>query len=176
MTQRTASNPDRFAAAARRTAIARLYLQALPQMEIARRLGLNQSTVSRHLKTLQQEWLAARVRDLDAHTSRELARIDLVEQEAWTQWERSKEYADTTITEQQQGGAAGIGRRARVQKISKVQCGDPRYLQVIDDCIDRRAKLLGLYAPTQHAHTGAGGTPLEFTVLIDRAGPDDSEQ
>ena len=42
----------------------------------------------------------------------------------------------------------------------KSQAGDPRYLSIINECEDRRAKILGTYAPERHGH-------IDYTQLTD---------
>lgn len=147
--------------------IARLYLQLFTQAEIARQVNLNQSNVSRHLAAIQEEWRAARVRDLDLAKSRELARIDEVERAAWEQWKRSIKDAVERVTEQVEGpaGADGKPTGARLKALERIagRCGDPRYLSVIDNCVDRRCKILGLYAPAKVAPTDPDGGPLSMS-------------
>ena len=50
------------------------------------------------------------------------------------------------------------------------QYGDPRFLKIALECVERRCKLLGLDAPEKHQHTGADGRPLVMEVVVkDRA-------
>jgi hypothetical protein len=69
---------------ARRSRVASLFLRGCKrQVELAQRLGVNQSTVSRDLKVINERWKAAAVRDLDEAKAQELAKLDELEQEYW---------------------------------------------------------------------------------------------
>src|SRR5688572_20510255 len=84
--------------------IARLYAQRHTQAEIAEQLGINQATVSRQLKAVQQAWKDAAVAAWDEHLARELAKIDELERVYWDAWRRSirKEVRLTIETERQE--------------------------------------------------------------------------
>ena len=58
--------------------------------------------------------------------------------------------------------------RATLGLWTKVQAGDERAILAWVRCADRKAKLLGLDAPTEIA--GPGGVPLTFTLTLDRPG------
>jgi hypothetical protein len=119
-----------------RAEIARLYLQRWTQADIGRKLGLSRQQVGYDLEAVRQEWLDSALTDFNARKAEELARIDRLELEYWAAWERSK--AD---------GA-----------------GDPRFLAGVERCIEQRAKILGLHAPTETRLTGKGGGPLVFSL------------
>lgn len=122
--------------------ISQLYLQGWIQIKIVDYLSANrdynvsQVTISRDIKTIQQRWLESSVRDFDEARAAELAKIDNLEIANWSQFEVSKESTKGT--------------------------GDPRFLQGVQWCIDRRCKLLGLDAPTKQEITGKDGAPLKF--------------
>jgi hypothetical protein len=105
-----AQSPEqRHRIAARRARVAELVLQGVPNdYEIALRLGLSGDTgrriVAYDRAALLTGWKAAAVRDLDAAKGRELARLDLIESEAWAAWEKSKQPREPP-------GAAGGTRR-----------------------------------------------------------------
>lgn len=125
-----------------RAEIARLYLQGKTQMEIAALVGLSQAQVSRDLKTIQEQWLASSIFDLDAAKARELARVDEVEREYWAAWSASKgEQSSSTV----ETGADPLKPRARIVK--RQAHGNPAFLAGVVTCIELRCKLLGLNAP-----------------------------
>jgi predicted transcriptional regulator len=118
----------------------------LGQRAVARELGISETRVSRLLDRAFAEWrqlCADRVDQIVEESRRDFA---WVRAEAAEQWERSKQNAETTITEQQAGGDGG-GPRAKVQKTVKARTGDPRYLQVILDARDKLIKLTVGYKP-----------------------------
>lgn len=144
---------------ARRTEVARRYLQGEMQEEIARAFGVTQGQISHDLKAIRAAWLASAVRDFDAAKAEELARIDEVERAAWEGWKRSQEEKQVATQEKSEDplvytdarGEPQIKQKTR-QRISlrkEGQAGSPAFLQVILTCIERRCKILGLDAPTR---------------------------
>jgi hypothetical protein len=131
----------------RRNQVAELYVQGRYQAEIGQLLGVTQQQVSLDLKAIQQEWLKASVRNFDTIRAEQLAKIDRIEREAWQAWERSLKQREVTIQEVTESAT-------RINKVTlrkEGQDGDPRYLQVIQKCIDQRCDLLGLSTSTEAA-------------------------
>ena len=123
-----------------------LYLQGWLQADIAGFLGLSQSTVSNDLKALQGQWLRSALLDFDEAKAREVAKVDRLEREYWAAWERSCEDAETTKRRGTPGEEPGKIKTASVERTVKGQAGDPRFLQGVERCIDRRCKILGVDA------------------------------
>jgi predicted transcriptional regulator len=123
-----------------RREISRMYLSGITQAVIADRLGIDQSTVSRDLKILQQEWQVARINDIDERKRQELAKIDNLELEYWDAWRRSQNDKETVIARVKAGEKETTERR-------EGQAGDPRFLDGVQWCINKRCELLGLNAP-----------------------------
>ena len=132
----------RFTKAHLKREIANCYLQGWIQSRIAAHLEITQATVSRYLRQIHDDWLAASQVDFDAVKAEQLARLDHLERTYWDAWERSKEQRESSIQEQIQGDTARL--RAQIKKDQ--EWGDPRYLQGVERCIDQRCKILGLYA------------------------------
>ena len=127
-----------------RRIIADLYLQGKTQVAIAEEISVDQSTVSRDLAVLQKEWIVSALVDIDAAKAQELAKVDRLEREYWSAWERSCEDAETLRQE-------GSGEKpSKIVKTSKGQAGDPRFLQGVQWCIERRCKIIGIDAPEKH--------------------------
>jgi len=55
----------------------------------------------------------------------------------------------------------------------KARTGDERAIRAIVAVMDRRAKLLGLDAPTKLEHAGPDGAPLSFTLNLKKPNDDD---
>lgn len=127
--------------AATRAKIAKLALFGdKTQWDIARETGLNQSTISRELKSIRQEWAQQARQDIEQVIARELKKIEALEEEAWIAYEKSQRDAiSKTVTD---GKATGGKKTASITTQS--QNGDPRFLKILLDCQDRRAKVLGI--------------------------------
>jgi hypothetical protein len=144
--------------------ISGLYLQGWIQAEIAahinktRSYDITRQTITRDIKTIQQRWLESSVRNFDEARAEELAKVDNLELTYWSQFEASKDPIVKRRTSKKVDGET----TEATQEVS-LGTGDPRFLQGVQWCIDRRCKLLGLDAPTRSEVTGAGGVPL-FTI------------
>jgi hypothetical protein len=159
------STAEQLAIESRRTQVANLFLQGLKrQGELAQRLGVDRSTISRDLKVLNARWKEAAVRDLDAAKGQELERLDQLEREYWRAWEQSKQPHETT-TKEQTTTAEGERLKAGIRK--EEQYGDPRYLAGVQWCVDKRCQLLGLDAPRKVAPTTPDGQQAWAPALKD---------
>lgn len=159
-----------------RRQIASLYLRGWLQVDIAEKLGISQQTVSLDLKALHREWQRSAIADIDKAKARELAKIDNLEREYWVAWRRSRKDAET-ITEKNRGEAED-GKLIDPQRMfrRKGQAGDPRFLQGIQWCIERRCKILGIDAPDRHDITSGGVTLGRlFEEALKRAYGDDDD-
>jgi len=148
-------NPAAIARDRRR--IAEMYLHGRLQVDIADELHVDQSTVSRDLKALQDEWRASSLVDINEAKARELARIDELERTYWDGWQRSKEDAEIKRTHVLDGPEKG--RRYQAWTESRNEYGDPRFLTGVGWCIERRCKLIGIDAPQKQEITGPDGGP-----------------
>jgi DNA-binding Lrp family transcriptional regulator len=132
--------------------IASLYLKGELQGDIAESLGLSQSTVSRALKSLQEDWRSSAIIDINEAKARELAKIDALELEYWQAWKRSQEDAESEITKMQgtppkQGDANPAPAKLETQKKREGQSGNPAFLRGVEWCINKRCEIIGVNAP-----------------------------
>jgi hypothetical protein len=145
-----------------RVEIASLYLHGWTQAQIGAKLGLSRQQIGYDLDAIRQEWLHSTLIDFNAKKAEELARIDHLEREYWAAWEASKKERQTTTTEQSRD-AVGEKFKAGLRKTE--QTGDPRYLEGVRWCINKRAEILGLNAPQKIAPTTPDGQrPYELVV------------
>jgi hypothetical protein len=139
-----------------------MYLrEQLTQAEIGEKLGMTRQMVGYDLQALQREWLKAGLMDLTEAKARELAKIDELERTYWDAWEQSKEVKQTDTS----GKTAGGELRAQIRK--ETRDGNPAFLTGVGWCIDRRAKLLGLDAPTKQDITSGGKTISVREVVVE---------
>lgn len=162
----------------RRLHVSKLYLQGKGQHEIAalmttefRKPGdkpISQQTISQDLKAVRQQWRSSAVRNFDAAQEMELARIDQVEKEAWAAWQRTIGKIKTIKNED---GVGANGSIDKTTEIIKRQAGDPRFLQIVQDCIRQRREMLGLDAPrkvnlvNEHMPENMPDSELEKAIL-----------
>ena len=135
--------------------IARLYLQGKTQQQIAEYIGrsfygdpefLSRQMIAKDLAAVYKLWQREAVLDLNQAIITELARIDQLERTFWEAWARSQDDIKTrTVRERGKKDKAG----SELVIMSEERTGDPRYLDGIMKCIERRCRLLGLDAPKQ---------------------------
>lgn len=109
-------------------------------------------TVHNDIQTLLAEYKEQRIVELEDAQRVELARINEVEKTAWEAWERSKQRETQT-------DKSVIGEKSRTESgtTKEETPGDPRFLQIIMNCIDKRCKILGLDAPITIQGAGPDG-------------------
>lgn len=117
-----------------------LYLTGKTQAHIAGVIGCSQPQVSAYLRKLYKRWQDAATINIDHLKARELARLDKIEAEAWSAWERSQADAETETTSTFDGKATSTLKR-------EGQVGDPRFLDIVNKCIAQRCKIIGIEAP-----------------------------
>ena len=165
----TKLNPQKKAQAmrlARLQIASKLYLRGHSfraiREEVMRRLDLKTyslDTVKKDIDLLLKEWREERIDDMDASISLELARIDAIIVELWTQWEKSKQDTEKTATKKKgaakrNDGITGIETQAIEEtRASVLGLGNVAYISEIRAQLTERRKLLGLYSPEKRAIT-----------------------
>jgi hypothetical protein len=155
----------------RRKQVAELYLQGWSQPAIAHQMEVSQPTICADLKAIRRDWRDSAIRDFDALRDRELQKLDLIEREAWGAWQRSQKPAQSAVV-------TGEGHEQKARKSMKHQYGDPRFLNLINNCIAQRRAILGLdvvAAPVQpendfHAKTSLHERRERILALVAAVG------
>lgn len=151
--------------------VAEMYLKGFTMAAIAEALeaanGIKYSVnmVNYDLREVRKRWRSSAVRDFDAHREEQLARLDLLEAKAWREFERSCEDYHKRIEQGEELVAPEVSEDGEpldaptklVRTETGGQTGDPRYMNVILNIVERRCKLLGLDAPTKVAPTNPEG-------------------
>lgn len=149
---------DDSQSAARQAEIAKLHARGWTKVQIAAELGIDETTVRHYVKKIHAE-AAKLTTDLAQAKRRELLMLDEAEREAWAAWEESKRDAETETTRHMPDG--GVQHETRREG----QTGDASLLKRLIEISDRRAKLLGLDAPTRSYQ--AGVTPEQLEQMTD---------
>jgi hypothetical protein len=143
----------------RRSRVAALYLEGMPQWEIAEACGVDDSQVSRDLAALRVAWRESAEADIATWFAKELAALEHLERTYWLAWKRSCSQREITSTKRK-GDGPDAGLEASLRKEGRD--GNPEFLRGVIWCSERRSKLLGLNAPKKNEHTGKNGGPIEF--------------
>lgn len=144
-----------------------LYCKGKSQHDIATEMNLSQQQISYDLKEVHARWLKTAVKQFDVWVADELAKVDHLEREAWAAWERSRGERREITVEGAPAEGGGITPR-KAKRMTYERDGDPRFLEKVQWCIERRAKLLGLDKPEKHAFTdptGQHAAPANVTLM-----------
>ena len=126
-----------------RARITELRFQNVSFREIAEELGVSVGYIYSEYKEVEKSWRAIARTSMDDLKARELAKLDAIEAEAWKAWQRSCDAA-TKQREEYEYQSDGNRRRKKGTLFRDDSIGNPKFLDVIAKCIDRRCKLLGL--------------------------------
>jgi hypothetical protein len=95
----------------------------------------------------------------DQRQAEELAKLDHLEKEYWEAWEHSKQERQRTRTRKASGQAPSESAELTKEK----RDGNPKFLDGVLRCIDRRCALQGLNAPQRVQHgRDANATPISY--------------
>jgi transcriptional regulator with XRE-family HTH domain len=118
--------------------VADMILKGYSQKDIAATLEINPNTLRWYVHKLTEEWRERGQAAIDVVKARELAKIDLIEKEAWAAWERSQEDTEEETVEHT------FTRSENVKTKRKGQVGDGKFLDVVFKCIEKRLRLFGI--------------------------------
>lgn len=116
---------------------------------------ISHAVVFRDMKNALIEWKRKRLDNIDDYVSMELEKLDRLEFEAWTAWEASKtgklrkksrnskkpNKLDAEVNEPEYYGYS--------EEATETSPGDPRFMDILLNIQQRRAKLLGFDAPAR---------------------------
>lgn len=149
--------------------IGKLWLQGRNNCTIAREIGVDESTVRYHLEhSIKPEWHE----QMRSRLAEDLAKVALLERVAW---ERFGSSAPCETHEQVEKALLQGGAKPRIVKQATrtvTRTGEVAWLQIIQWCLDFRARIHGHYAPVRHhVDTGsefrvAGMAPIEVDQVM----------
>lgn len=130
-----------------------MFLRGYPYRDIADALnkdlaerGMNYTisfqTVYYDLRQCMIEWKRERLDSIDEYITHELRKLDRMEQQAWEAWEMSKN--GKTKEKSRTGDRNGYNETS-----TETTAGNPRYLDVLLNIQQRRAKMLGFDSPVK---------------------------
>lgn len=104
------------------------------EVSAKRSYNISHSTIALAIRQQKEKWKKTNAKQVDTHMTTELAKIQHMESEAWTEYERSKR----TIVELRKSD----GQTTTITR--EPASGNPKFLDVVIKCWERRAKLLSL--------------------------------
>jgi len=149
-----------------------LWLQNVSMTDIANEFGIDLTTVRHHLnQTIRPMWHEQMRSRLDE----DLAKVALIERIAWERFQSNA--PGETVEQIEKALVGGKGRLRLVKQAvrSVTRTGEAAWLQIIQWCLDFRARIHAHYAPTRtHVDIGgdlrvAGMGPSEVDqIMLDR--------
>ena len=142
-----------------------LYCKNIPTREIARRLSaereysLSHTMIARDQQEILRRWRES-IEDIGKHKAKALADLNHVQAEALEQWERSKLDGEKKIVKIDDSG------KRSAESVTDRQCGDPRYLKIVEDAINARADILGFKAASKTDIRGFDGGPVKYKLIL----------
>lgn len=145
-----------------------LYLKGYSYQRIADKLNewnagkgkeykIDRGQIYYDMKKLQNQWLSEAKDLIHTHQIKELAKLDNLEAEAWESYEKSKFVKSKKVKYRPKEGKeyTDLEKMEKVIDYEEIKDeetpGNPKFLDVILRCIDKRCTLLGLNAPIQIA-------------------------
>lgn len=133
---------------------AKLYLQGKNHWEIQDAINesheyhLSRNQITYDIKDLHNRWRESALVSFDEAMAMELAKIDVLEQEYWQAWQRSVgTHREVTKSTEQSGGDKEPWKKSKAVIREKELAGDPRFLEGVRWCIQKRMDIFGLEAP-----------------------------
>jgi len=165
----------RASVAKRRQQVSELYLEGHSMVAIGEQLKIVASTVWNDLQAARLEWRTQAVENIDKLIQRELSRIDYIEMEALKAWQRSiGPHIKTVEKSGTRPGVEGGGSFDETTEHTEELAGDPRFLDVMNKCVEQRRKILGLDAPSRSTISNPDGSPLLTGIRVIEVGKDKS--
>ena len=147
----------------RRARVADRRNQGWTLAKIADEVGVSTRTVASDVKWLVQQWEERAIRSRNAHMADMLSSLNTLEREAWAAFFRSVRPVEETKTKRDANGKV-----VHTETKKRNQSGDPRFMTVIDNILQRKAYLLGLMEKND-ASGGADQIPkAKILVVRDR--------
>lgn len=151
----------------RRDRVAEMLLRGIcNQGEIAKEFGVSRTTISRDIATIERQWHRETMRNYDAYKAKQLRELEEVKHEAWTAWNESRSKFHKIVSKTN-GGKRGKSKPGEITTTVEERCGDPRFLSVVLDCIDKQSELAGLKIQ-KLAMTDPSGTREFGEQLMDK--------
>ncbi len=126
----------------RQEKVAGLYVRNVRLKDICAECDISMCTLMLDLATIRKRWRESAQEDWLERVTNELAKLDAIESEAWSKWEKSQGQVKVRTEKEKPTGPE--------TEVKTSTCiGDPRFLEIVLSCSDRRRKMLGLDAPSK---------------------------
>lgn len=164
--------PDKMAVLLRREQVCKMLVEGKTQWDIARHFGVNQSQISRDVSWARKQLAQMSGGDYAVLRGIRLTKVADIERRAKEGFARScndsEQQKISTGSEVDSGGDKKKKPRAkgaRIEKVTKSQVGNPRFLEIELHCDERVGRITGSDAPQRTEITGPGGDPIQIKTM-----------
>jgi hypothetical protein len=127
----------------RQERVAELYTLGWSQHKIAQDLKVSQQTISLDLKSLRAAWTENSMFSMNEAVGQQLGKLDLVEMRAWESFEISMRGQPVKVRGED-GEPLDPVQYVPWEKVPAMFPGDPKYLEIVKDCVEKRCKIFGI--------------------------------
>lgn len=121
--------------------------------------------ISKDITEIKLEWQRSRLSNVEEALGAELAKIEKIERIAWEEYERSREEAEKRIKKTYTSTGGGTSTQEIDERAKSI--GNPKFLERVCWCIEKRIKLLGLEHVAVQKATLTLRNEVEATQLDD---------
>lgn len=139
------NHQETFEILQRRKSVADRYLRGETQWKIGQALEVTRETIGRDLKAIRAEWLKSCEMLTAERMAQEVAKIDSLERQYQDAFLRSCQPRKVTSGKKHSGGQKGKESNSSETFLrEEMRDGNPKFLDGVMKCIERRCELLGL--------------------------------
>ncbi len=127
--------------------IAEYWLKGWGTIRIGQEYGIDPTTVRHHLdKTVRPQWHE----EMRSRLAEDMAKVDLVERTAWERFHAAEPGETREVVEKALLEGGSKPQIIKQVKSAVTKTGEVAWIQVIQWCLDFRARIHAHYAPTRH--------------------------
>lgn len=133
--------------------------------EIGKDYTLSKSTIGNDVKKILEEWRNERLEIIDQMIDVDLLELRHIKRECWESWEKSKTKESHKYKYKRKPGG-GVSEKILEESTVEKTAGDPRYIEKILTCMEKRQTLLGYAAPKRVEHSGKIDSNVTSTAAV----------
>jgi hypothetical protein len=147
--------------------VVQLNLEGISHQEIARQLGVSDTTVRRWLRDLERKRTSKAVIDTAQMIAEAVHRYEEIYREAMTGWRRSQAREETPpVDDAAADGDECCSKKKRPAR-RKAEAGNPAFLGRAMDALKAIRAIRGLDAPRRTEVAGSGGGPIRLATVTE---------
>ena len=154
MKGKTGQNYNKNQIARRRVVVSELFLrrnmtlrQIAAEVQERTEQEVSFQQISKDIKWIRKQWRMETIKNYEDAQNQEVAKLNEIEREAWEAYQRT---VGLHRKQTRKRGAAETDENAETTVTEEELAGDPRFLIVAKDCVEKRCKIKGLEEPVKY--------------------------